>query len=100
MLLDYAETYSNEIIRYKVINMVLHMDSDVVYLIITEARICYAEHFYLSDWPSPKPINPNPKRNGPIHTECKTFRNVVSSATDAEACRTFKNGKTYIGIRP
>ena len=36
MLLDYAATYSNEIIRYKASNMFLHVYSDMSYLNISE----------------------------------------------------------------
>ena len=68
MLLDYAATYPNAIIRYKVSNMVPYDDSDVAYLTMPEARSCYVGHLYLSDWPSPSMIKPNPKRNGPVHT--------------------------------
>ena len=56
--------------------------------------------FYLSDWPSPSPIKPNPERNGPIHTDCKTIRNVVSSAVESETRVTFNNGKTAISMQP
>ena len=84
MLLDYAVTYQNVILQYKDSDMVLHVDSDAAYLTMPEARSCYAGHFYLSDWNSPSPIKPNPERNGPIHTECKTIRNVMFSAAEAE----------------
>ena len=80
--------------------MVLHVDSDAPYLAIPEARSCYAGRFYLSNWPSPSPIKPNLDRNGPIHTECKKIRNVVSSAAEFETCGTFNNSKTAIGIQP
>ena len=76
--------------------MFLHVDSDAAYLAITEARSCYAGRFYLSDCPSPIPIKINPERNGPIHMECKTIRNVVSSAAEAETFGTFNNGKRAI----
>ena len=99
MLLDYAATYPNAIIHYKDSNMVLHMDSDAAYITMLEARSCYDGNFYLSDYTSPKSMKPNPKRNSPIHIECKTVRNVVSSATEAETCGTFNNGKTAIGMR-
>ena len=79
--------------------MVLHVDSDTAYLTIPEARSCYAGHFYLSDWPSPSPIKPNPERNGPIHMECKKTRNVVSSAAESETCGNFNNGETSIEMR-
>ena len=98
--LDYAATYPNAILRNKSSDMVLHVDSDIAYITMPEARRCYAGRFYLRNWPSPSRIKPNPERNGPIHTESKTIRNVVSSAAGAETCGTFKNGKTDIGMRP
>ena len=80
--------------------MVLHVDSEAVYLIMTESRICYPDHFYMSHWPSLSPIKPNPERDDTVHTECKTIRNVVSSSAEAETCGTFNNRKTAIGMRP
>ena len=100
MLLDYAATYPNPIIRFKASNMVLHVDSGTEYLTMPEARSCYAGRFYLGDWTSSSLIKPNPKRNGPIHTEYKTICNVISSAEDTETYGTFNNGKTAIGMRP
>ena len=99
MLLDYAATYSNAIFSYKSSEMVLHADSDATQLTMPESRSCYASNFYLSDWPSPSPLKPNPESNGPIHTDCKTIRNVVSSEAESDTCRTFNNGKTDIDIR-
>ena len=99
MLLDYAAKYPNEILRYKASDIVLHVDSDAEYITMIEARICYAGHFYLRYCPSPSAIKPNPNINGPIHTECKTILDVVSSAAEAETCGTFNNRKTYIGMR-
>ena len=65
-----------------------------------EAGSCYAGHFYLSDWPSPSTIKPNPERNGPIQMECQTIRIVMSSAAEYETCVTFKNGETSISMQP
>ena len=80
--------------------MVLHVDSDAEYLTMPEARSCYASHLYLSDWPSPSLIKPNPERNGPKHTECKKILDIVSSESEAETCGTSNNGKTSIGMQP
>ena len=99
MLLDYAAMYPNSITRYKASDMVLHVDPDAEYLTMLEARSFYAGHFYLSDWPSPSPIKPNLERNVPIHTECKTIRNVIFSAAEAKTCGTFNNRKTDIGMQ-
>ena len=99
MLLDYAVTYPNEILRYKASDMVLYVDSDAEDLTMTEARSCYAGHFFLSDRPYPSPIKHNPEINVPIHTECKTIRNILSSAAEAETCVTLSNGKTAISMQ-
>ena len=45
LLLDYAATYPNAIIRYKVRNMVLHVDSYLAYLTMSEARSCNDGNF-------------------------------------------------------
>ena len=66
MLLDYAEAYPNEIIRYKASDMVLPVDSDAAYLTMPEARSYYVGYLYLGNWTSPRPIKANPERNSPI----------------------------------
>ena len=49
-------------------------------------------------WPSLRQIKPTPKRNSPIHKECKTIHNSVYEASEAEPCGTFNNRKTSIGM--
>ena len=61
MLLDYAATYPNAIIRYYANVMILHIDFDVVYLVMPNAKSCIAGHYFLSDYPSSLP----PMNNGP-----------------------------------
>ena len=91
--LDYAANYPNAIIRYHARKMVPRIDSDAAYIVMSEARIVYAGHFYLSDWPRDKPNLPYTKHNGPILTTCKTIRNVVSSVAEAETTSTVCNAK-------
>ena len=100
MLPVYAATYPNETIRYKASDMVLHVDPDAVYLVMSEARSFYNGHFYLSYWPSPKLMKPNPEINVPIHTYCKTIRNVVSSVVESETYGTFNTSKAAILMWP
>ena len=100
MLIDYATTYPNTMLRYNAIDMILHVDPDIAYLTIPEARSFYAGHFYLGGLHSPSPIKPNPERNGPIHTESKITQKDVSSAAEGETCGTLNNRKTLIGMRP
>ena len=80
--------------------MVLHVDSYAAYITMTEARSCYDEHFYLRNWTSPRPEKLNLDRNSPIHKECKTIYNVVSSVEVAEKRGNFNNRKTDIFMPP
>jgi hypothetical protein len=99
MLLDYAATYPEAIIRYHVSDMVLHIDSDAAYLVQKNARSRYAGHYFLSDNPPPEPTKPNPKPNGPILTVCKTLRGVMRSAAESETGGVFNNGQAAIICR-
>ena len=80
--------------------MVPYIYSDSAYFTMPEAIIYYKGHFNLSDWPSPRPIKPNPERNAPIYTKCKKIQNVLSSEAKPETCGTLNNGKTAIDMRP
>ena len=99
MLLDYAATYPEAIIRYFASGMVLHIDSDAAYLVQKHARSRYAGHYYLSDHPPPAPAKPSPKPNGPILTVCKTLRGIMRSAAESETGGVFKNGQAAIICR-
>ena len=59
-LLDYAATYPNPKLRFYASDMVLHVDSDVAYLVLPNSKSCYAGYFYLSDHP-PAYGDPEPK---------------------------------------
>jgi hypothetical protein len=99
MLMDYAATYPTAIIRYHASDMVLHIDSDAAYLVLPNARSRYAGHYFLSDNPPLPPANPNPKPNGPILTICKTIRNVMASAAEAETGGVYGNAQEAIACR-
>jgi hypothetical protein len=98
-LLDYAATYPDAVIRYHACGMILHIDTDAAYLVLPKARSRIAGHYFLSDMPPPPPTKPNPRPNGPIHTECRTLRHVVSSAAEAECGGLFHNSQNAIPIR-
>ncbi len=87
-LLDYVSTHPNATIRYHASDMVLNVDSDAAYLVLPRARSHLAGHFFLSSPGSPTRIAPP---NGPVLTECKTIRHVVSSAAEAETAALFHN---------
>ena len=56
MLMDYTHSYPNAVIRYPDSDMRLHIDSDVAYLSMSNARSCGARYFYLSKHPT-NPVN-------------------------------------------
>ena len=98
-LLDYAATHPNAVIRYHASDMALHVDTDAAYLVLPNAKSRIAGHYYLSDHPQHRPTKPDPHPNGPIHTECKTLRTVVSSAAEAECGGPYINAQNAIPIR-
>ena len=99
MLLDYVHTYPTATIRYKASDMCLHIDSDAAYLVAPKARSRVGGHFYLSDRILSTKTTPTPTPNGPIHTECKTIKNVMSSAAEAESIGVYHNSKVAVPIR-
>ena len=79
-LLKYAATHPNSTIRYRKINMVLHIHSDGSYLSALKDRSRAGGHFFLSSH------SPDPAKctlNGPIHLITKILRNVMVSAAEA-----------------
>jgi len=99
MLLDYVATYPDAIIRYHASDMVLHVDSDVAYLVLPNARSCYAGHFFLGDTPPLPPAKPSSKPNGTILTNCKTIRGIMASAAETETGGMFGNAQDAIVVR-
>ena len=94
-LLYSCGTYPNTCIVYSASDMVLHIDSDALYLSLYHARSIAAGHYYLSNGslnPSLPPFN-SPKRNGPNYTLCKRLRNDLAPATESELAALFRNGQ-------
>ena len=98
MVLDYLATYPKAKIRYYAGTMKLHIESDAAYLVLPGARSRIAGYFYLHAPPNPNKAYAK-AYNGPIHIECSTIKNVVSSAAEAECGGIFLNCTTAIGIR-
>ena len=98
-LLDYAATYPSTTIRYHASGMRLHVESDASYLSIKNSRSCAGGHFTLSDDGPPNMSPSKPTPNGVLHAECKTLRNVMASAAEAELGALFHNGQVAEPIR-
>ena len=95
-LMDYAATYPNVYVRYRASDMILNIDSDAAYLVLPNSKSRIAGYFQLND--DPQRVN-HPEVNGAILIECRTLKNVVSSAAEAETGGVFHNAKTAIPIR-
>ena len=80
-LVDYANTYPNAYIRFYASDIQLMIDSDIAYLVLPKARSRIVGYFRLSNVPTSQYKY---KNNGAILIECHTFRDVVTSAVEAE----------------
>ena len=98
MLMDFLHTFPNAKLRFYAGDMQLHIESDAAYLVLPGARSRAAGHFYLSATPSPGKAYQG-RFNAPLHTECRTIKNVVSSAAEAECGALFHNCSVAVGIR-
>ena len=98
MLINYAHTYPNAKTRYHTIIMILHVEADAAYLVMSGAHSCISGKYYLSYYP-PNPFNPSyVKPNGTILNKCKTLRYVVVSAEEADTGGIFINGHQIVPI--
>ena len=89
MLMEYAATQPDPVIRFHASDMCIHNDSDAAYLVQTIERSRAVGRYYLSDTPLPPPIRPTPTPNGLILTKCKNIRTVMASAAEAETIAIF-----------
>ena len=76
--------------------MVLHMGSNVAYLVAPKARSQIAGHFHLLDHPN---VTKHTKINGTILVKCKNLHHVVSSSMEAEVVRIFYNAGMALPIQ-
>ena len=94
--MDYLATYPNASIQYEASNMILHVDSDAVYLVAPKTRSRIVGYYYLTNIACP---TTSAKLNGAVQVECKTLRHVVTSAAEAEVVGVFYNTQMAIPIR-
>ena len=92
-LLDYAGTHPNAKIRFHKSGMQLQVVSDAAYLVSTETKSRAAGFYTL------EPTNIVEKPNGAVHTLCRTIKNIMSSAAEAEMGSLYINAKEAIPIR-
>ncbi len=91
-LLHYAATFPDAVIQINASDMIMHVDSDAAYLVLPNAKSRIAGYYYFSD-------KDGTYINAPFHIVCKTLKNVVSSAAEAETGGLFINGQEIIPLR-
>ena len=94
MLMNYCATYSSSVIRFHSSDMILHVDTDTVYLVSPGAKRRIGGYYYLSSDPSKMPI----PSNAQFHAVCKFLKQMVGSATKAETAGVFFNAQEIIFI--
>jgi hypothetical protein len=85
-LMDYLHTYPNAVIRFHASDMILKTTVDAAYLVLPNARSRAAAHYHLG-WQDTDRVN------GAIDVLCKTIKNVVSSASEAETGGIYQGGR-------
>ena len=91
-LLDYLETHPDAKLRYHARYMILHCDSDVVYLVETKARSRVGGFYYLSS-------KQHPKLNGAIYCECCLISVTMASVAESEVGVLFYNTRNVLPMR-
>ena len=94
--MDYLHTYPNACIDFYTCDMVLHVDSDAMYLVMPKARSRVEGYFHLPEYPN---ITKQPKINGAILVEWKTLQHKVSLLAETEVAGNFHNTSTAVPIR-
>jgi hypothetical protein len=92
-LLAYARKYPDHAIELKACDMQLHVQSDASYLSRTHARSVSGGVFYLGNKDRPTDIN------GAICAHSSIIPGVPASATEAEYCALFLNGRHAVYLR-
>ena len=88
-------TYLDSVVRYYVSNMILHIDSDAVYLVAPRAKKRIVGYYYLSDFLHPLNFL---KDNAPVHVVCELLRHVFALAAKFETADRFFNVHNIIPL--
>ena len=99
-LLNYAAINPDTEITYHKSDMILHIDSDALYLLVSKCRSQAGGSYYLSDKiGTPSFLEKNsPPINSPIYVLSKIMRNVVASAAESELGALLLNGQKAVPI--
>jgi hypothetical protein len=94
-LLNYCATNPNTTIQYASSDMVLHIHSDVSYLLEPNACSRIGGHFFLSSATN----STSHIHNGPIITISIVYKNIMSSVMEVVVACTFVNAKEGVNVR-
>jgi hypothetical protein len=97
-LLNYTATHPDASIQFQASEMCLHIHSNASYLSKSNARSRAGGIFFLSSKPTTATNAPIPPLNGPIHIVSTILRNIMASATEAEAGACFLNAQEATSI--
>jgi hypothetical protein len=93
-MLDYLATHLDATIRYHVSNMVLHINSDASYLLVSDPRSRLRGLFFLGNrFPEQDTIN------GSILNVATIIKNVVAFAAESEVGACFHNAQSGAPLR-
>ena len=88
-LIDYVDTYPDDDIIYRKIDMILEAHAYVGFLNESKARSRAGAHIFLSE------NDPKAKLNGPVLTIAKIIKNVMTSAAEAKMAALYITDKKY-----
>lgn len=98
-LLDYLHTHPDTELLFKASDMVLWVDSNVVYLIKPGDKYCMAGFYYLSSNPVKLSLGAKPPLNGAINIVCKSIPHNMVSAAESEMAELCMNVQEIIPTR-
>ena len=92
-LLDYVETYPDDGILFRKIDMILAAHADAGFINKSKSRIQAGAHIFLSE------NEPKPKLNGPVLTISQIIKTVMASAAEAEMVALYITARKMIPLR-
>ena len=99
--LNYATTHPNPALKYHASGTILHVESNILYLLVskTRSRVGGNHHLSAASKDYTKPLMTDPPPNGPVHTVCSIMKNVILSTAEAEMGGLSVNGQEAIILR-
>ena len=94
--LDYMATYPNVVVRFHTSDITLGANTDVSYLTEPQSRSRVAGYFFSGSIPSKCARE---RLNGPIHVNCRIFKEFAAPAAESETMGCFVTGRDVIVLQ-